>query len=119
MPSIIPFTSEGARRMTITLGENVFIMETYFLPNIRRWILDIYDTDENPVLTGVSLNPGVGNLVSGKSSLFEGQAIRCISTDGRENDTPDSLGTSCVVLYYAKGEEIPEQYQDKMVEGWS
>ena len=118
MPRIIPFTSEGARRMTITLGDNVYIMETYFLPNIKRWILDIYDTEENPILTGISLNIGVGNLVKGKSALFDGQAIRCITTDGTENNRPDSLGTSCVVLYYAKGEELPEQYPDKMVEWW-
>lgn len=120
MPKIIPFTNNGARRMTITLGDNVYIMETYFLPNIKRWILDIYDTDENPVLTGISLNTGVGNLVKGKSALFDGQAIRCITTDGTENNRLDSLGTSCVVLYYEKGEYVPNQYQDKMLgdESW-
>lgn len=118
MPSIIPFTSEGNKKITIALGENVFILETYYLPNIRRWLLDIYDIDEKPILTGISLNVGVGNLVKGKSALFEGQAIRCISMDGNDNTFPDSLGKTCIVLYYAKGEDVPEEYQDKMVNGW-
>lgn len=97
------------------MGENVFILETYYMPNIKCWLMDIYDLDENPILLGISLNTGVENLVKGKSTLFDGQAIRCISTDGNENNTPVSLGTTCFVLYYAKGEEVPPLYEDKML----
>lgn len=119
MPSIIPFTNDGDRKITITLGENVFVLETYYLPNIRCWLLDIYDTEENPILTGISLNVGVDNLVKGKSDLFRNQAIRCLTLDGSENNSPESLGTSCVVVYYAEGEDIPNQYPDKMLDGWA
>lgn len=77
--------------------------------------MDIYDTADNPIITGICLNVGVQNLVKGKSSLFENQTIRCVSLDGSENNTPDSLGTTCVVLYYPKGEEPPVLYQDKML----
>lgn len=115
MPSIIPLTNDGSRRITVALGENVFILETYYLPNIRRWLMDIYDIDENPILTGISLNPGVDNLVKGKAPIFDGQTIRCISTDGSDNDNPISLGTTCFVIYYAKGETVPELYADKML----
>lgn len=115
MPKIIPFTNEGNRQITISLGENMFILETYYLPTIQRWIMDIYDTDENPIILGISLNVGVGNLVKGKAPIFEGQTIRCVSPTGQENNTPTSLGTTCFVYYYAVGEEAPALYEDKML----
>lgn len=116
MPKIIPLTNDGCRRVTVTLGENSFILETYYLPNIRRWLLDILDAEENPILTGISLNVGVSNLVKGKTQIFEGQALRCVSPEVQENNTPESLGTTCFLYYYAKGETPPQLYTDKMIE---
>ena len=115
MPSIIPVTNDGDRQITIALGDNAFNIETYYLPNIKRWVMDIYDTDQTPILTGISLNTGVTNLVKGKAKIFDGQAIRCISIDGTENNTPESLGTKCFLLYYPKGETPPVLYKDKMI----
>ena len=115
MPQLIPFDNTGSRKITVALGENTFRLRTYYLPYIKRWIMDIYDTDENPILVGISLNVGVENLVKGKSEIFENQTIRCISLDGSENDTPDSLGNNCVVVYYGVGETPPALYEDKML----
>ena len=115
MPQLIPFTNDGDRSITITLGENMYVLETYYLPTIKRWLMDIYDTDENPILLGISLNVGVGNLVKGKAEIFKNQTLRCVSPTGEENDTPTSLGTTCFVYYYPEGEEPPVLYEDKML----
>ena len=116
MPQQIPFDNTGCRTIDVPLGENVYRMRTYYLPYIKRWLLDIMDTQDNPIIMGICLNVGVGNLVEGKSQLFEYQTIRCVSLDGTENNTPESLGTSCVVLYYEKGEHVPQLYKDKMID---
>lgn len=115
MPQLVPLTNDGCRRINIALGENLFILETYYLPNIKCWLMDIYDMDETPIITGISLNVGVGNLVAGKSALFKGQALRCVSPAGKENNTPDSLGTTCFLYYYPEGETPPQLYKDKML----
>lgn len=115
MPQLIPVTNEGCRRITIALGENLFILETYYLPDIHRWLMDIYDIDENPILTGISLNVGVDNLVKGKAEIFRGQTIRCVSPEGLENTTPESLGTTCFLYYYPEGETPPVLWEDKML----
>lgn len=115
MPSIIPFTNDGDRQITVALGENMVILETYYLPTIKRWLMDIYDVEQNPIILGISLNVGVGNLVKGKSPLFEGQTIRCVSPTGEENTTPSSLGTTCFVYYYGVGENPPVLFEDKML----
>ena len=116
MPQLIPFNNEGSRVIDVTLGDNVFKIRTYYLPYIKRWIMDIMGPSENPIISGICLNVGVGNLVKGKASIFDGQTIRCLSIDGTENDTPESLGTTCVVVYYGKGEEAPSLYVDKMLD---
>lgn len=115
MPKLIPLTNAGARRITIALSENVFVIETYYMKDIRRWLMDIYDVNENPILTGICLNVGVDNLVKGKAEIFAGQTIRCVSSEGYENDTPDSLGNTCFVYYYPKGETPPILWEDKMI----
>lgn len=116
MPQVIPFTNDGCRTIDVALGENMFRFRTYYLPYIRRWIMDIMDQNNNPIVVGICLNVGVDNLVKGKAKIFEGQTLRCVSIDGTENDTPNSLGNSCFVLYYPVGEKPPIMWKDKMLE---
>jgi hypothetical protein len=112
MPQTIPFNNVGSRIITVELGENVFRMRTYYLPHIKKWILDIMDSDGNPIIMGISLNLGVGNLVKNKSILFENQVIRC---EGTIDTEWDSLGKTFQVLYYPVGESAPNLYKDKML----
>lgn len=115
MPQLIPLTNDGCRRINIALGQNMYILETCYLPHVQCWLMDIYDMANNPIITGISLNVGVDNLVAGKSELFENQTLRCVSPTGQENNTPDSLGTTCFLYYYPEGETPPKLYQDKML----
>ena len=115
MPQIIPLDNTGCKTIDVALGDNVFRFRTYYLPYTKCWLMDIMDTSDNPIIVGICLNVGVGNLVKGKSSLFEGQTIRCVSVDGTENNTPESLGTTCFVYYYGKDETAPSLYKDKML----
>lgn len=115
MPQLVPLTNDGCRRINVALGQNLYILETYYMPHIRCWLMDIYDMDGNPIITGISLNVGVDNLVAGKSVYFKNQTLRCVSPTGKENNTPDSLGTTCFLYYYPEGETPPKLYQDKML----
>lgn len=115
MAKLIPLTNDGCRRINIALGQNMYILETYYLPHIRVWVMDIYDMNNNPIITGISLNVGVDNLVAGKSELFRNQTIRCVSVNNTENNTPDSLGKTCFVIYYGEGEKPAPYILDKML----
>lgn len=116
MPQLIPLTNDGCRTIDIALGENMFRIRTYYLPYTQTWVMDIMDQEDNPIIMGTTLNTGVDNLVKGKAKIFQNQTIRCISLDGTENNTPNSLGTSCVVIYYPEGETPTQMYKDKMLE---
>ena len=116
MPKIIPVDNTASRTIDIPLGENVFRIRTYYLPHIKRWLMDITDTQDTPIAMGICLNVGVGNLVKGLDPVFDGQTIRCVSVDGSENITPESLGKTCFLFYYGKGETAPQLYSDKMLD---
>lgn len=115
MPYIIPVDSTGSKTIDVSFGNKILRLRTYYLPNIKRWLMDIMDTSDNPIVMGISLNVGIGNLVRGKSTELEGITIRCVSTDGSENTEPDSLGNTCLLYYYGPDEEVPQLYQDKML----
>lgn len=115
MPFIVPLTNDGSRKATYNLGGKDYIIETYYLPKTKTWLMDIYDINENPILTGITLIPGVDNLVKGLCLEFDGQGFQIQTTDGGNNDTPESLGTTAFLIYYANGEEIPASYEDKML----
>ena len=65
MSFIVPLTNDGSRKATYNLGGKDYIIETYYLPKTKTWLMDIYDINEIPILTGITLIPGVDNLVKG------------------------------------------------------
>ena len=115
MPSLIPLTNDGKRTAQYELGGKIYILESYYLPKTKSWLLDIYDINENPILLGIKLIPGIDNLVKGKTIEFDDQGLQIQTIDGGENNTPDSLGTTAFLIYYAKGETIPQSFKDKML----
>lgn len=115
MPQFLPITSTQ-QRIRVSLGERVFILENYFLPTIKKWILDIYDQDENPLIFGVCLQTGIDNLVKGKNILFENQAIKLYSSNGKPADTPDCLGVTHFVVYFGENDVKPTSFKDKMLD---
>lgn len=115
MPQIIPFNNEGCRTIDIALGDNMFRMRTYYLPYTKTWLMDIMDQEDNPIISGIALNPGVDNLVKGKAKIFQNQTIRCITVEGTDPYAPESLGVNLFVVYYEEDETPPKLWEDKML----
>lgn len=117
MAGVIPLTNDGCRSIEIKLGEKNYKLETYYMPFIKCWLLDIYDDEDNPIILGINLKPGIQNLVRGLSEFFEEQAMMVVTTDGGNNDTPESMGNTAFLLYFAKGDKLPQLYEDKLLNG--
>lgn len=115
MPQIVPITSEQ-NKIRVALGDYVYILENYYLPTIKRWVLDISDSDSNPLITGICLQTGIDNLVKGKSIFFENQALKLYSANGKPADTPDCLGNTHLLIYFGVNEIKPISYRDKMLD---
>lgn len=119
MPYILPFDNTPSARKTITINNVTLVCEVNYFPNIKCWLMDLYqpansDTEsEIPVITGVNLRTGVDNLIKGKTQLLDGWAINVASISGNDNDSADSLGNDCFIIVYTPDETVPVSYEDK------
>lgn len=119
MPYILPFDNTPSARKTITINNVTLVCEVNYFPNIKCWLMDLYqpansDTEsEIPVITGVNLRTGIDNLIKGKTQLLDGWAINVASISGKDNDSADSLGNDCFIIVYTPGETVPVSYEDK------
>lgn len=115
MPSIVPLTSNPTRTRCV-LGDNSYIIENYYLPTIKKWLIDIYNDEGVPLIVGICLQTGIDNLVKDKSIEFEGQALKYYSVDNTKNDLPNRLGNTCFLIYFSKDEVKARTYIDKMLD---
>lgn len=116
---IIPTTSDGARRASVDLGEivGVWTFRTYWNPTAKIWNIDIYDSDDSPVILGVALPPTIDicNPFPELRDVFP--ELRVADLKGTGNATPTSLGTDAILAQYDEGEiPAPSDIYDPIVD---
>ena len=105
MPVLIPVTPDGARRVTVDTGSGVYRFRTYLSAGAEnRWLLDILDIEEKPVLTGITIAPGSGNLLKGQGDAFEEVQLLAVMDGGTEGGL-DALGNTLHLVWFGPGEE--------------
>jgi len=107
MPSVIPVTPAGERTVTVNVGPDIFIFRTYFVSGQDdHWLLDIKDGQENPLITGINLAPGINNLLKGMGDALEGYQLLLLADAGTEKD-PEAPGNTMFLFWFNPGEENP------------
>ncbi len=101
---ILPVTADNDRRFQVLLGDNLLTLRTYFNSVVPGWFMDIVAQDETPFARGLALVPAI-NILRANAELTRtlGQ-FRVIVSDGGENDTPESLGNTAQLWWFAPGE---------------
>ena len=114
MPVEIPVTPAGERLVRVNIGAGTFVFRTYFVHGQDdHWLLDIRDNQENPLLSGINLVPGVDNLLKGMGAVLDGHQLHVVATSGMEKD-PEAPGNSMALLWFNPGEENPFRPPDPM-----
>lgn len=88
----IPLTA-NPQKLTISLGTNTYQLVVKWNDQSQTWVIDINDTDGNPVLTGLSMVTGADLLEQYSYMNFGGQLIAQSDTDLSLPPTFDNLGT--------------------------
>ena len=115
MPSVIPMTPDGARRVTVEVGGKRILFRTYYSAGQEgQWLLDLYDTDNTPLITGIALVPGSDNVIKGQGDILNGYQLYVL-TFTEYYKRPDALGNSLILLMYAPGEENLYQTGDPLM----
>jgi len=105
MPVTIPVTPDAARRVTCEIGGKRITFRTSFSDGqANQWLLDLYDEDDTPLITGISLQPGSDNVIKGQGDTLHGYQLYVLAMD--DNPTaPEALGNTLHLIMYAPGEE--------------
>lgn len=105
MPKIIPITPAGERTVTVNVGPDVFMFRTYFVfGQDQHWLLDIMDGQENALVSGVNLVPGVDNLLKGHGDVLEGYQLNVTVASGSVKDL-EAPGNTFFAVWFNPGEE--------------
>lgn len=114
MPVEIPVTPAGERVVSVNVGPDIFIFRTYYAAGQdRHWLLDISDGQENPLITGINLTPGVDNLLKGMGDTLDGYQLHLVVAEGTEKDL-EAPGNTMFLVWYNPGEENPFKPLDPM-----
>lgn len=104
MPVLIPVTPAGERRARVDVGPERFVFRTYFVHGQDdHWLLDIYDEQERPLITGINLVPGVDNLLKGHGNVLDGYQLHLAAEQGSEKRV-DAPGNTMILLWFNPGE---------------
>lgn len=88
----VPLTADN-QTFSVTLGGKSWYMRLLWR-DVAGWILDIYDANNVPVLTGVPLIPGVNLLAQYPSLPFDGMLAVGVATEAPAYPTQVNLGTA-------------------------
>jgi len=58
----LPIDSTPARSVTTTINGTIIKVRTYYNITDGGWFFDLYDVDNEPLVLGRALNPGLGLL---------------------------------------------------------
>lgn len=105
MARFIPITPDGARSASVNTGSGVYRFRTYFTSGAEdRWLLDIAGKDGTPLMTGIALVPGAGDLLKGQGDRFGGARLLVLLIDGSEGAT-NAPGNTLFLLWQEPDEE--------------
>lgn len=103
---LIPVTNDGARRVTVDLqnGLGVYTFQTYFNSVLNRWVMDILDSNDNPLYVGATLNSNI-DVLRAQANIQEliGE-FRLSDTACTSTINSESLGVSNFLMHFLPGE---------------
>lgn len=92
-PHLIPLIA-GPQTLSITLAGTVYNLNVYWCRPAATWMLDIADSSNNPILSGLPLITGADLLEQYAYLDFGGQLIAQTTNDALLPPAFDNLGTS-------------------------
>ena len=100
----LPFTSDGSRRVTVRfqVGFRTHIFLTYRNASTGKWLMDVFDEDENRLLAGISLLTGFNLLRAHPTVRARLQQIRVadVQGTGESHRDADGLGNTAEVVQF-------------------
>ena len=100
---VVDLTNDGQGRTTLNLGQTVVTLITRWNASAKIWTLDILDSNEDPVVVGIAMVPGVNLLkpYPSASQLIGSLVVAEKNSGGYQNS--DLLGNGVILLWFPLG----------------
>ncbi|MCC8194887.1 MAG: hypothetical protein LIP28_09615 [Deltaproteobacteria bacterium] len=103
---LIPLTADGARVVTVDTGNGLYRFRTYYSNGPeRRWLLDIRDTSEKALATGIPIVPGSANLLKGLGDAFKDACLLAVAETDTDLGGMEAPGDTLHLAWMGSGEE--------------
>ena len=114
MPVEIPLNPAGERFVSVNVGPETFIFRSYYTYGAdSHWLLDIRNSQNQPLISGINLVRGANNLLKGRGDILNGYQLFLVVYQGSEKDL-NAPGNSMALIWFNHNEENPFLDQDPM-----
>jgi hypothetical protein len=93
---ILPVDNTPARRVTTSFAGKIITLRTYYNQTDNGWFCDFYDVDNNPLVIGRALNPGID--IFRQFVELELGNLAYIVTDNSEGQSFEDLGLNAKLV---------------------
>lgn len=105
MALILPVSAAGARRVQVRLGDDLLTIRTYYQPHTPIWRMDLSDVNDNVLVLGVPLVPGI-NLIRGETETTRRYGEFWYNPEQGVGNESDALGNTAKLWWFAPGELV-------------
>ncbi|HCU24078.1 MAG TPA: hypothetical protein DF383_03595 [Deltaproteobacteria bacterium] len=94
--------TEPSFKKRIDLGARAYVFHFYFNERMSRWVMSVYDADEQPIVVGIVMV--IDSSLTGRYSdprLPEGEIILYDSSETHQECGYEDLGNRCLLIYEA------------------
>ena len=97
----LPLTSDGERSFNVELSGVTYNFRSYYvLGQKKKWLLDIRDANDEPLVLGMPIIPGAINAVKGYGNILDGVNALVFAAELDQVDNADALGNGLTVFWY-------------------
>ena len=102
MAEYLPFIpSDNNYRLVTSLGGIPYLIDVHWNDSDSSWYMDIYESDETPILVGIKVVLGVRLGKRSKHEFFTNHILQAVDTSGARKDAGyDDLGARVQVVHF-------------------
>lgn len=102
----LPLTSDGERFFNVEIAGTTYNFRSYYVVGQKRkWLLDIRDANDEPLVLGMPIVPGCINSVKGNGNILDGVNVVVFVSEEDLVNNESALGNGLTVFWFPAGDK--------------
>ena len=105
----LPLYTDGQYFYRTPIADNIYMFTITYVPGPQsHWVMDIADSQNVPILSGINLTMGAKNLLKGFNTPFNGMNLVVFSADDAGKDVFSLPQKNGIIAFFATDEEMED-----------